>query len=70
MDDNKNMSINGQSCDSNGDTIVFRRQPSPKTPPASDMQNTAKLQGGVKGTTGTVELYVGNAFVDSRTYSK
>lgn len=32
--------------------------------------NTAKLQGGVKGTTATVELYVGNTYVDSRSYSK
>ena len=46
MEDNKNMSTNGQSPELGSDTIVFRRQPSPKAPPASDMQNTAKLQGG------------------------
>ncbi len=46
MEDNKNMGMNEQDSELGGDTIIFRRQPSPKSTPASDMQNTAKLQGG------------------------
>ena len=46
MEDNKHKSTNGQNSQFGDDTIVFRRQPSVKSTPATDMQNTAKLQGG------------------------